>query len=317
MYEGRCIYFGPASEARQYFIDIGFECPPRQTTADFLTAITDHHERKPRADFAGRVPRTPKEFEDAYKASSFFATEERQRIEYQGSVQETNPAQDFREAAKQQKQKHVSVKDPYTINFVGQVKALTVRQFQLTRGDMTSVVSRYASNVSFSSRRLCTDHIEGSHINSKMLILIGDQSYCRRKRFLPFAPVCQRCLHPWRRFVLLFALQRPDLSSRIADGHARSSYPLQAQKLCHVSSFGFRYLADLRRYSLGHCSDSALLRRALLYVWFTEDVCEMVTLLFDIIPLCSLHDGILQNGKYRRSLVVSFEMQRSCLIAGL
>ncbi|KAF9365572.1 hypothetical protein BGX34_009398 [Mortierella sp. NVP85] len=147
LYEGRCIYFGPASEARQYFIDLGFECPPRQTTADFLTAITDHHERKPRAGFAGRVPRTPKEFEDAYKASSFFATEERQRIEYQGSVQETNPAQDFREAAKQQKQKHVSVKDPYTINFVGQVKALTVRQFQLTRGDMTSVVSRYASNV--------------------------------------------------------------------------------------------------------------------------------------------------------------------------
>lgn len=147
LYEGRCIYFGPATAARQYFIDLGFECPPRQTTADYLTAITDPHERKPRAGFAGRVPRTPKEFEDAYKASGFFATEERQRIEYQSSVQETNPAQDFMDAAKQQKQKHVSVKDPYTINFVGQVKALTVRQFQLTMGDLTSVFSRYASNV--------------------------------------------------------------------------------------------------------------------------------------------------------------------------
>ncbi|KAF9984142.1 hypothetical protein BGZ65_000928 [Modicella reniformis] len=147
LYEGRCIYFGPASEARQYFIDLGFECPARQTTADFLTAITDPLERKPRAGFAGRVPRTPKEFEDAYKASTYHGTAERQRIEYQNSVQETNPAQHFNEAAKQRKQKNVSVKDPYTINFVGQVKALTVRQFQLTKGDMGSVISRYASNV--------------------------------------------------------------------------------------------------------------------------------------------------------------------------
>ncbi|KAF8937718.1 ABC-2 type transporter-domain-containing protein [Dissophora ornata] len=147
LYEGRCIYFGPANEARQYFIDLGFACPARQTTADFLTAVTDPNERKPRTGFSGNVPRTPKEFEDAYKASRFYQAEEQQRIEYQSQVQEINPAGDFTEATKQQKQKHVSVKTPYTINFLGQVQALTVRQFQLTAGDMVSVVSRYASNV--------------------------------------------------------------------------------------------------------------------------------------------------------------------------
>ncbi|KAJ8107892.1 hypothetical protein ONZ43_g6590 [Nemania bipapillata] len=36
--EGREIYSGPAKEAKQYFIDLGFQCPERQTTADFLTA---------------------------------------------------------------------------------------------------------------------------------------------------------------------------------------------------------------------------------------------------------------------------------------
>ncbi|KAG0330231.1 hypothetical protein BGZ99_007092 [Dissophora globulifera] len=147
LYEGRCIYFGPANQARQYFIDLGFECPARQTTADFLTAVTDSHESKPRSGFEGRIPRTPKQFEDAFKASDIHAVVDKQRVEYQHSVSERNPVDHFKEATKQIKQKHVSVKNPYTISFVGQVKTLTVRQVQLTRGDMASVISRYTSNV--------------------------------------------------------------------------------------------------------------------------------------------------------------------------
>lgn len=38
IYEGRMAYFGPASKARQYFIDLGYEPANRQTTADFLVA---------------------------------------------------------------------------------------------------------------------------------------------------------------------------------------------------------------------------------------------------------------------------------------
>ncbi|KAF9088861.1 hypothetical protein BGX23_007058 [Mortierella sp. AD031] len=147
LYEGRCIYFGPANEARKYFIDIGFECPARQTTADFLTAVTDPHERKARPGFEGRIPQTPKQFEDAFKSSAHYTSIEKQRVAYQASVDEHNPVAHFKEATKQVKQKHVSVKNPYTISFAGQVKALTIRQVQLTRGDMTSVISRYASNV--------------------------------------------------------------------------------------------------------------------------------------------------------------------------
>jgi ABC-type multidrug transport system ATPase subunit len=30
--QGRCIFQGPAKEAKQYFIDLGFHCPERQTT---------------------------------------------------------------------------------------------------------------------------------------------------------------------------------------------------------------------------------------------------------------------------------------------
>jgi ATP-binding cassette subfamily G (WHITE) protein 2 (SNQ2) len=38
IYEGRMAYFGRADQARQYFINLGFEPAHRQTTADFLVA---------------------------------------------------------------------------------------------------------------------------------------------------------------------------------------------------------------------------------------------------------------------------------------
>jgi ATP-binding cassette subfamily G (WHITE) protein 2 (SNQ2) len=38
--EGRMVYFGPAKEARQYFIDMGYEPYHRQTTSDFLVSGT-------------------------------------------------------------------------------------------------------------------------------------------------------------------------------------------------------------------------------------------------------------------------------------
>jgi ABC-type multidrug transport system ATPase subunit len=40
LYEGRQIYFGRVESAKQYFINQGWQCLERQTTADFLTAVT-------------------------------------------------------------------------------------------------------------------------------------------------------------------------------------------------------------------------------------------------------------------------------------
>jgi ABC-type multidrug transport system ATPase subunit len=40
LYEGRQIYFGRVETAKQYFIEQGWKCLERQTTADFLTAVT-------------------------------------------------------------------------------------------------------------------------------------------------------------------------------------------------------------------------------------------------------------------------------------
>ena len=69
LYQGECIYFGPANEAKQYFIDLGFHCPERQVVPDFLTSMSSPAERRVREGFEGRVPKTPAEFAAAYRNS--------------------------------------------------------------------------------------------------------------------------------------------------------------------------------------------------------------------------------------------------------
>jgi hypothetical protein len=48
---------------------MGFHCPERQTTADFLTSLTSPSEREAIPGYENRVPRTPGEFVEAWKNS--------------------------------------------------------------------------------------------------------------------------------------------------------------------------------------------------------------------------------------------------------
>ncbi len=54
---------------------MGFHCPERQTTADFLTSLTNPAERQVRPGYESKVPRTPDEFAKAWKES-----DERKRL---------------------------------------------------------------------------------------------------------------------------------------------------------------------------------------------------------------------------------------------
>ncbi|KAF9930336.1 hypothetical protein FBU30_000609 [Linnemannia zychae] len=150
LYDGYCIYFGPAESARQYFIGMGFYCPPRQTTADFLTAITDPHERKPApgipANVVAALPKTPEQFEVYYKQSSIYQDTLHQMREYEAQVANIS-CDDFMESLRQNKQKHVSIDNPYTITYWNQIMAMTVRQVQLTKGSIGGLISRYVSMI--------------------------------------------------------------------------------------------------------------------------------------------------------------------------
>ena len=69
LYEGRQIYFGNIHAAEDFFVNLGFECAPRQVTADFLTSLTNPLERRVRPGFESKTPSTPDEFAAVWKLS--------------------------------------------------------------------------------------------------------------------------------------------------------------------------------------------------------------------------------------------------------
>lgn len=142
--QGRQIFSGPASEARQYFIDLGFEAPERQTTADFLTAVTDPVERQFRKGYEASAPKTPEELEKAFHESSAYQKVLRDIEEYENYLKESNyeDAKRFEDAVQGEKSKRVGEKSPYTVSFPRQVWNCTKREWWLFIGDKTTIYTK-------------------------------------------------------------------------------------------------------------------------------------------------------------------------------
>ncbi|RYN40660.1 Brefeldin A resistance protein [Alternaria arborescens] len=142
---GRCIYQGPANEAKQYFEDLGFKCPERQTTADFLTAVTDPTERQFRSGFEDKAPKTSEELERAFRESDAYKKVLREISEYEAELEASGyvDAKEFEGAVRESKSKTVRKKSPYTVSFIRQVIACTQREFWLTWGDQTTLYTKF------------------------------------------------------------------------------------------------------------------------------------------------------------------------------
>ncbi|KAJ3480239.1 hypothetical protein NLG97_g8116 [Lecanicillium saksenae] len=141
LYEGRQIYFGPASQAKRYFEEQGWFCPARQTTGDFLTSITNPGERKAREGFENKVPRTPEDFEKAWLQSADYqaliSEIDANDKEFIGENTESGYSQ-LRDRKNAMQAKHVRPKSPYLISTWMQVKANTKRAYQRIWGDKSA-----------------------------------------------------------------------------------------------------------------------------------------------------------------------------------
>lgn len=139
--QGREIFSGPAQDAKQYFIDLGYECPERQTTADFLTAVTDPVERRFRPGFEDSAPKTPEDLQAAFRASQAYRRNLEDISEYEKHLEETDyaDAQRFENAVQEGKSKRVPKRSAYTVSFPRQVMACTRREFWLLFGDKTTL----------------------------------------------------------------------------------------------------------------------------------------------------------------------------------
>lgn len=141
---GRCIFQGRANEARHYFIDLGFEAPERQTTADFLTAVTDPNERRFRPGCEASTPKTAQELEQAYRRSRFYTQTQQEIQAYETHLRETEhqDAREFETAVQEGKSKTVPRKSPYTVSFIRQVQACVKREIWLLLGDRTTLYTK-------------------------------------------------------------------------------------------------------------------------------------------------------------------------------
>lgn len=136
LYEGRQIFFGPAGEARQYFINLGFDCPPRQTTPDFLTSMTSPLERIVRPGFEDKAPRTPDEFAARWRESVEYKRLQDEIEEYKVSHPLDGPdAQQFRAHKRAQQSKRQRPKSPYTLDYWQQVELCLWRGWKRLSGD--------------------------------------------------------------------------------------------------------------------------------------------------------------------------------------
>lgn len=135
VYSGYQIYFGPADCAKKYFTDMGFDCPARQTTADFLTAVTDPKARFAREGFSDKVPRSPEEFSQRWRDSEDFQHMLREMDTYDATYKNEKTLVEFQESTKQERAKHAGSKGPYTISYPMQLKACVKRSYQRTFGD--------------------------------------------------------------------------------------------------------------------------------------------------------------------------------------
>lgn len=135
LYQGRQIFFGRTTEAGAYFEDMGFQCPNRQTTADFLTSMTSPQERVVKPGHEDRVPRTPDEFAAAWKSS----LERKRLMEDIEAYKQKYPFESehydkFAKSRKAQQAKRQRLKSPYTLSYSQQVRLCLWRGFRRLAG---------------------------------------------------------------------------------------------------------------------------------------------------------------------------------------
>ncbi|TIA87647.1 hypothetical protein E3P99_03058 [Wallemia hederae] len=141
--DGRCIYFGPANEACAYFESLGFYKSLRQTSADFLTSITDIHERTCKEGWESRVPRTTEDLEQAYKSSHYYQAALASAD--QSFASKNEDLDTFERSVREEKKRRMAKSSSYTVSFFEQVYYCVIRQVQLQLGQLDGYVTKFVT----------------------------------------------------------------------------------------------------------------------------------------------------------------------------
>lgn len=148
LYEGQQIYFGRTTEAKDFFVRMGFECPEQQTTPDFLTSLSSPLERKPAAGFQGRVPSSAQEFATAWRSSPEYAKLQAEIEEYN----QTYPLggeryEQFKTYRRSAQSKHMRHTSPYTLSYWGQVRLTFKRSWMRFKAEPALAITQIVFNI--------------------------------------------------------------------------------------------------------------------------------------------------------------------------
>ena len=136
--EGYQLYNGPSNKAKDYFIKMGYVCPERQTTADFLTAVTSPTERIKNTEMMEKgikIPETSLEMYEYWNASEE-CQELKSEIDYYLSHIDSSLKDQFHQAHTASQAKRARPSSSYLLTFQLQVKYLLQRNFTRIKNDI-------------------------------------------------------------------------------------------------------------------------------------------------------------------------------------
>lgn len=131
LYDGYQVFLGSTQEGKKYFQDMGYYCPPRQTDADFLTAVTSPAERIIRDDYKEskkHVPQTAEEMFDYWKNSSNYK-KLLEEVNSEFSKNKEPDRENIREAHIAKQSKRTRPSSPFTVSYFQQVRYLLIRDW--------------------------------------------------------------------------------------------------------------------------------------------------------------------------------------------
>lgn len=141
LFEGRQVYFGPCKRAVEYFEEMGWERPPRQTSAEFLAAVTNPGERQPRSGMEDKVPRASSEFESYWKRSPDYASlQTSMRRHCKEHPLDGTEEIKLARVKHDEQANHARPSSPCLLSLPMQIRLCLTRAFQRTRNDLPSLI---------------------------------------------------------------------------------------------------------------------------------------------------------------------------------
>jgi ATP-binding cassette, subfamily G (WHITE), member 2, PDR len=137
IHQGRCVFFGVASRAKAYFQELGFEPSPRQTTADFICAVTDPNARIIMDGYADKAPRSAEDFERCFKNSPDGSAALAAIVSFEVEIEARHAA------AGNAINSTLPGRSVYALPFYKQVMVCTLRHFQVLWGDKTTFFGKF------------------------------------------------------------------------------------------------------------------------------------------------------------------------------